>query len=77
MLELQQLRSEPCVFKEKNLFVVGHADDLVIFGCSTANIGTFRDQMRRFFMIKNLGKPAQFPGIELTWMPDKTVDFRH
>lgn len=51
-------------------------DELVIFGRVTADTKTFHSQMSRVLKIKDLGQPAKFLGIELTWLRNKAVGSR-
>lgn len=62
--------------QEKNLIIVCHMDDRVIFRRATADTITFCDDMGWISKIEDLGKHAQFVGMEWMWIPYREVGFR-
>lgn len=64
------MNNAPCVFTKRGIVVLCYADDLVQFTEQDVTINKIKEELRRRFLIKNLGKPKRILGLDVTWHSD-------
>lgn len=57
------MKAAPCVSHKNGMIVVCHVDDILIFANTSNEIRKFKIMLKKNFVVKELGDPAQFSWI--------------
>lgn len=69
-LGAKELNSSPFVFVKKNLFVICHVEELLIYAENEAITNDFKMYLQKRFQVKDLGRPHAFLESKFIWIKE-------
>lgn len=67
---LKEMNSSPCILQRKDIIVVCHVDDLLVFAETDQRIKIFKRNASKDLILKDFGRPVSLLGIQLAWTKD-------